>query len=1145
MSKKYQQIVKELKDLGKTEKDFRDACKELKIVIKTVADTFNDEQCELINKHFNKNQAVQGSSQVEAKTTSTSEDAKISAASKTEPKKSVTPLAPTASTQKPTGTSSASATSTKTDAPKPRDVSAEVKVAKPKKSEDISEAKVIQPAQSLDHIAHSTLSPKGSAKATATMPTSTSQKEKIDVDSDKKKTTDTKSTEAKSTEAKVIEVKVTETAKSNDARSNDARSNDARSNASKKKAEPEAKIISKPDALVASPKVEPTPSVTPVAVEPAPIATPVVEEPKVFSIVVETHQPSAPKKSSSPTQTNAVVKGLIPLEQLSNKFRPKTTGSTSNTQHRSNSGGGYSQNQSNPRNQQPRSDQPRQYQGGGQRTYTPDPSRQQNHQPREYTPRNHSSDGQQYPQRPRPDYNRTIVPSTANNGTEKTERKEFPKGGSTQLNNSFRTERPAFSSNQGGQDRNPNDRPSYNQNGNFPRNNDQRRDNGAPKPSRSINLMQLAVPTPSTEPSRADRRKAKLAHQEDDLEKGKGQKKTMNDDSDILLRANRSKKKLKLRKGAKNILTTPAAHKRIVRIDNTITVGELGRVMGIKANEIIVKLMSLGVIATINHVLDFDTATLVANEFNYEAKNVSFDEKSLLATTAKAEDAQEDPDAVLRAPVVTIMGHVDHGKTTLLDRIRSANVAKGEAGGITQHIGAYKVETKNGSVVFLDTPGHAAFSAMRARGASVTDLIVLVVAADDGIMPQTIESIKHAQAAEVPIIVAVNKIDKPNIDPERIRQELTQYNIVPEEWGGEHMFINISGLTGKGVPELLDSLALQAEVLELKANPKKQAYGRVVEARIDKGRGTIATVLVQEGTLKVGDYMLVGQYHGKVKSLTDHLGKVIKSAGPSTPVEVSGLNGVPAAGEEFYLVKSEKDAKIVIANREQKAKELLTLKASTVSVGDPFKKEDKQVLNIMLKADVSGSLEAIKASLESINNDEVQIKIIASSVGQITESDIMLAMTANAKVIGFNVGPDSNAKKLAEQHHINCHKYSIIYELIDAVKDMLSGLLAPEIVEEILGKAQVRAIFNIQKIGSIAGCMVTEGKATRSCHARVFRDGKQVFEGKISTLKRFKDDVKEVTSGYECGICIDGYKEIMENDNLVFIDYKEIRRKID
>ena len=605
----------------------------------------------------------------------------------------------------------------------------------------------------------------------------------------------------------------------------------------------------------------------------------------------------------------------------------------------------------------------------------------------------------------------------------------------------------------------------------------------------------------------------------------------------------RTRRKLKGRKSSKQVITTPAAHKRVVRVDETMSVGELGKVMGVKSSDLIRKLMELGVMATITQQLDFATIELIAPEFNFEAKNVAFDEQELLSGPNEPDEVEADPDAVLRAPVVTIMGHVDHGKTTLLDQIRSARVAQGEAGGITQHIGAYRVETASGPVVFLDTPGHAAFSAMRARGASVTDLIVLVVAADDGVMPQTLESINHAKVAGVPVIVAVNKCDKEGVNPDKIRRELSNHELIPEEWGGDTMFINISALRGDGVDELLESLALQADVLELKANPKKSAYGRVVEARVDKGRGTVVTVLVQEGTLKKGDYMLVGQNYGRVRMMSDHYGKSIKQAGPSTPVELTGLNGVPAAGEEFYLVKNERDAKRIVSNRETKAKE--AHKPASILPTDPWSTSVKRYQNLVLKADVSGSLEAIKASIEALSTEEVEVKVITSGIGQVTESDVTLAQASEASILGFNVNADNKARNIAEKAEVSISKYSIIYELIDHVKDLMSGLLEPEVIEERLGKVQVRQVFHIQKIGSIAGSFVLDGKVNRNAHARVLREGEQVHEGRINTLKRFKDDVREVSSGYECGIAVDGYRDVQEGDMLEIIEYKEIRRRID
>jgi translation initiation factor IF-2 len=678
------------------------------------------------------------------------------------------------------------------------------------------------------------------------------------------------------------------------------------------------------------------------------------------------------------------------------------------------------------------------------------------------------------------------------------------------------------------------------------------RSQGNPNSGSPINVNEIVLPPPMPGDAKDQRRRPKPKTTEESTERTRNQRNVSRRRQEIyqndLYRSaggrNSYRNRRRKRKGAKPILTTPAAHKRVVRVDETISVGELGKSMGVKSADIIRKLMDLGMMVTINQQIDFDTVCLVVADYNYEAKNVAFDEQTLLSGPEAETKKEEDPNAVLRAPVITIMGHVDHGKTTLLDSIRSSNVVSGEAGGITQHIGAYKIETPSGPVVFLDTPGHAAFSAMRARGASVTDLIVLVVAADDGIMPQTIESINHARAANVPLIVAVNKIDKHGVDPDRIRQELTAYEIVPEEWGGETMFVNISALRGDGVDELLESLALQAEILELKANPKKPAYGRVVEARIDKGRGTVVTVLVQEGQLKQSDYMLVGKHYGRIRSLNNHLGKKIKTAGPSTPVEITGLNGVPSAGEEFFLVKNERDAKRIVSSREIKAQEHKRSSAPAPP-SDPWNVVEKQTQNLIIKADVSGSLEAIKASLNALGTDEVEVNILSAAVGQITESDVMLAQTANANVIGFNVGPDSKAKRLAEQAGTFVERYSIIYELLDAVKDLMSGLLAPEIIEERIGRVEVRQVFHIQKVGSIAGSFVLDGKVNRNASARIMRDGEQIFEGKISTLKRFKDDVREVSNGYECGIAVEGYKDIQEGDVLEVIEYTEIRRSID
>ena len=608
------------------------------------------------------------------------------------------------------------------------------------------------------------------------------------------------------------------------------------------------------------------------------------------------------------------------------------------------------------------------------------------------------------------------------------------------------------------------------------------------------------------------------------------------------------KRKVTSRRGIKTQLTTPAAHKRVVRVDGTISVGQLGQEMGVKTNDLVRKLMSMGVMATMNQQIDIDTASLLATEYDYEVKNVAFDEANVLSGPAEAVKVAADPDAVWRAPVVTVMGHVDHGKTTLLDRIRNAKVAEGEAGGITQHMGAYKVKVGDDkSVVFLDTPGHAAFTAMRARGASVTDLVVLIVAADDGVMPQTIESINHAKAAGVPLVVAINKVDKPGVDPERIKQELTKFEIVPEEWGGETMVVQVSALTGAGIDDLLEGLALQAEVLELRANPNKEAYGRVVEARVEKGRGPVSTVLVQEGTLRPGDFIVAGDHYGRVRAMADHTGQRLDEAGPSTPVEVLGLDGVPSAGDGFHVVKNERDAKRVVSSRTDKARAMRSATSGQhaadlfAAIGRP----EKESQTLILKTDVAGSYEAIKNSIEQIGNDEVEAKIVHGGVGVISESDVALASASDATIIGFNVGPDAKAKKAADQAGISILRFSVIYDVLDTVKDLLSGLLTPETVEESLGKAEVRAVFHIQKVGSVAGSFVLEGKIQRGMQARVYRSGEMVGTGRISTLKRFKDDVREVGTGYECGLSVDGYKDVQEGDVVECFEVKQIKRKID
>ena len=601
------------------------------------------------------------------------------------------------------------------------------------------------------------------------------------------------------------------------------------------------------------------------------------------------------------------------------------------------------------------------------------------------------------------------------------------------------------------------------------------------------------------------------------------------------------RRKVASRKGAKTQLTTPAAHKRIVRIDGTVSAGELAKALGVKANEILGKLVQSGMMVTINQQVDLETAAVIAADYDFEVQNIGFDEDAVLSLREEVAETEGE----FRAPVVTIMGHVDHGKTTLLDHIRNTSVAKHEAGGITQHIGAYKVPVADSHVVFLDTPGHAAFTAMRARGAKLTDLVVLVVAADDGVMPQTVEAINHARAAEVPLVVAINKIDKPGADLERLKQEMTKYELVPEEWGGETMFIPISALKGTGIQDLLEALALQSEILELRASADKTAYGRVIEARLDKSRGPVSTVLVQDGTLKLGDFIVSGQNYGRVRAMTDELGRKIEDAGPSTPVEILGLGGVAAAGDPFQVAATEKEAKRVVSSRLDKAREVkesdgTAARDLVAMMGQPEKEE----LNVLIKSDVQGSLEAVRPALEQLSTDEVGVKTIHGGVGGITESDINLAQASSALIIGFNVSPDAKAKRLADQAGVNIETHSVIYELIDAVRDRMSGLLAPEIIESDLGRAEVRALFHVPRVGTVAGCMVQEGKVVRNSRGRVRRNGDLVAEGKLVSLKRFKEDVREVAQGFECGLAIEHFNDVQVGDVIEVFEVKEVRRQL-
>ncbi len=586
------------------------------------------------------------------------------------------------------------------------------------------------------------------------------------------------------------------------------------------------------------------------------------------------------------------------------------------------------------------------------------------------------------------------------------------------------------------------------------------------------------------------------------------------------------------------------AAKRKIRIEEAIRVSELAQKMGIKAQEIIKTLMDLGVMATINQAIDYDTVSIVAAEFGYEVEKVGFSEDDYILP--KEEDKPEDLRP--RPPVVTIMGHVDHGKTTLLDAIRSSRIAEHEAGGITQHIGAYHVKLGKHSVVFLDTPGHEAFTEMRARGAQVTDIVVLIVAADDGVMDQTVEAINHAKAAGVPIIVAINKIDKENADPERVKRELADYGLIPEEWGGDTIFVNISAKNRLGLDQLLEMLLLQAEVLELKANPNKRARGHIIESKLDRGRGAVGTVLIKEGTLKTGDAFVCGLYHGKVRALFDDRGKKVGSAGPSMPVEVQGFDGVPNAGDEFVVVENEKVAKRIAETRQQKHREKELAKQTKLTLETFFKaKEQEKVrhLNLILKTDVHGSYEAISEALQKLSTDEVDVRIIHGSTGAINENDVKLASASHAIIIGFNVRPTSKVKELAEQEGVEIRFYSIIYELVNDIKEALAGLLTPIKKEVYLGQAEVRETFNIPKVGTVAGCFVVDGKIKRTANVRLLRDGVVVYTGKVSSLKRFKDDVKEVTKGYECGLGLENFNDIKKGDIIEAFEEIEERPTLD
>ncbi|WP_181295732.1 translation initiation factor IF-2 [Pseudomonas sp. Q2-TVG4-2] len=614
------------------------------------------------------------------------------------------------------------------------------------------------------------------------------------------------------------------------------------------------------------------------------------------------------------------------------------------------------------------------------------------------------------------------------------------------------------------------------------------------------------------------------------------------DDADGFRRGGRGKSKLKKR-NAHGFQSPSGPIVREVAIGETITVGDLAQQMSVKAAEVIKFMFKMGSPVTINQVLDRETAQLIAEELGHKVKLVSDNAlEEQLAELLKFEG-----EAITRAPVVTVMGHVDHGKTSLLDYIRRAKVAAGEAGGITQHIGAYHVETDRGMVTFLDTPGHAAFTAMRARGAQATDIVILVVAADDGVMPQTIEAIQHAKAAGVPLVVAVNKIDKPGADLDRIRSELSVHEVTSEEWGGDTPFVSVSAKMGTGVDDLLEAVLLQAEILELTATPSAPGRGVVVESRLDKGRGPVATVLVQDGTLRQGDMALVGSNYGRIRAMLDENGKPIKEAGPSIPVEILGLDGTPDAGDELSVLADEKKAREVALFRQGKFREVKLARAHAGKLENIFEnmgQEEKKTLNIVLKSDVRGSLEALQGSLSGLGNDEVQVRVIGGGVGGITESDANLALASNAVLFGFNVRADAGARKIVEQEGLDLRYYNVIYDIIEDVKKALTGMLGSDVRENILGIAEVRDVFRSPKFGAVAGCMVTEGMVHRNRPIRVLRDDVVIFEGELESLRRFKDDVAEVRAGMECGIAVKSYNDVKAGDKIEVFEKVEVARSL-
>jgi len=583
---------------------------------------------------------------------------------------------------------------------------------------------------------------------------------------------------------------------------------------------------------------------------------------------------------------------------------------------------------------------------------------------------------------------------------------------------------------------------------------------------------------------------------------------------------------------------------REVAVPEAITVADLAKLMAIKAGEVIKTLMQMGIMVTINQPLDQDTAILVVEEMGHSAKAA---EDKDIEQELIADEEDTDGEAVTRPPVVTVMGHVDHGKTSLLDHIRHSHIADAEAGGITQHIGAYHVKTDRGIVTFLDTPGHAAFTSMRARGAQATDIVILVVAADDGVMPQTKEAIQHARAANTPIIVAVNKVDKPDADIDRVRTELSKEEVIPEEWGGEDIFVNVSAKTGEGVDSLLESILLQAEVMELKATVDTRARGVVVESSLDKGRGPIATLLIQQGTLNRGDMILAGQEYGRVRAMFDEKGEVIQSAGPSMPAVVQGLSGVPQAGDEMLAVANERKAREAASLRQDRQREGRLARQQAANLQNLFEnmgKEEQTSVNLLIRADVQGSVEALRDALTRLSNEEVKVNVVASGVGAITENDASLAQASSAIIIGFNVRADASARKVIQEHELDLHYYSVIYDAIDEVKKAITGLLGTEIREQILGLAEVKDVFRSSKLGAIAGCLVVEGVVRSHNPIRVLRENVVIFEGELESLRRFKDDVKEVQSGTECGIGVKMYNDVKPGDNIECFERIEVAKTL-